>query len=208
VNVTADGKGSAEVLVESPYTLATASWSPDGNTLAYVQASPKTGYDIYLFSIQDRTSKPFVNTQYSEAYADFCPAGRWLAYRSNQTGAGEVYIQDYSGSGERHQVSIGGGTRPAWRRDGSEIYYENGGKLMYAGIGSNPGDEPIIPRPFITIGEEISSGDPLRNYDIDSSGNVIFTKTSELTNKAPLITRVNLIHNWFKELKDRCPTGK
>ncbi len=59
----------------------------------------------------------------------FSPDGRWVAYRSNESGHNEIYVQPYPGPGRKWQVSTSGGSWPLWRSDGREIFYRapNGG---------------------------------------------------------------------------------
>jgi Tol biopolymer transport system component len=51
------------------------------------------------------------------------PDGRWIAYMASDTGAAEVYVEPVPPTGERWQVSAGGGGDPQWRGDGRELYY-------------------------------------------------------------------------------------
>jgi hypothetical protein len=51
------------------------------------------------------------------------PDGRWLAYRSDQEGQPEVYVEPLTGSGGRLKVSTQGGTQPVWSNRGTELTY-------------------------------------------------------------------------------------
>lgn len=61
----------------------------------------------------------------------FSPDGKWVLFRSSQSGRTELYVQRFTGDGEadagtgRHQVSSSGasGPRPWWSPDGKEIRY-------------------------------------------------------------------------------------
>ena len=62
------------------------------------------------------------------------PSGRWIAYRSQESGRSEVYVRGVaedgtSGSG-KWQVSTEGGVEPSWRGDGKELFYMSGPTLM------------------------------------------------------------------------------
>src|SRR5207253_1460339 len=97
---------------------------PDGKTLAFIEARPETGSDIWELSLSgDRRTRPLIQTRFNEAYPDFSPDGRWLAYMSDEPGHSEVYVSLYPGPGPRHQVSANGGTAPAFSRDGRELFY-------------------------------------------------------------------------------------
>ena len=52
----------------------------------------------------------------------FSPDGRWLAYSSDASGRGEVYVRPFPGPGAAVQVSTGGGGTPTWsRRKGRDL---------------------------------------------------------------------------------------
>ena len=53
----------------------------------------------------------------------FSPDGRWIAYVSDESGRGEVYVQSFPLSGEKRQISTNGGSEPSWRKDGLELFY-------------------------------------------------------------------------------------
>lgn len=55
----------------------------------------------------------------------FSPDGRWVAYRSNESGEGEIYVAPFPGPGEKIRISSTGaaGGYPRWRRDGKELFY-------------------------------------------------------------------------------------
>jgi serine/threonine protein kinase len=59
------------------------------------------------------------------------PNGRWVAYHSNESGTAQVHVVPLPGTGEKWQVSQGGGVQPRWSPDGSELFYlDTEGRLM------------------------------------------------------------------------------
>jgi serine/threonine protein kinase len=52
------------------------------------------------------------------------PDGRWLAYRTNESGRSEVVVRPIDG-GRAVQVSRAGGYLPQWARDGRALFYES-----------------------------------------------------------------------------------
>jgi eukaryotic-like serine/threonine-protein kinase len=65
----------------------------------------------------------------------FSADGRWLASSSKQAGDPEVYVMDFPGGSQRVRVSMGGGFKPRWRRDGKELFYLSAdGSMMAAKI--------------------------------------------------------------------------
>ena len=113
-----------EVLLESDENKNIFDWSPDGRFILYASQNPKTGNDLWALPL-DGDRKPFVvvQTEFEEFDGHFSPDGRWIAYRSSETGRSEIYVRPFPGSGRSWQVSANGGIEPAWRRDGREIFY-------------------------------------------------------------------------------------
>jgi Tol biopolymer transport system component len=71
----------------------------------------------------DPTPIDVTQTPFGETDGRFSPDGRWVALVSNETGQAEVYVQPFPGPGPKSRISVGGGTAPRWRRDGSELFY-------------------------------------------------------------------------------------
>jgi Tol biopolymer transport system component len=53
------------------------------------------------------------------------PDGKWIAYRSTETGRSEFYVEPFTGSAARGKwlISTGGGHEPQLRGDGKELFY-------------------------------------------------------------------------------------
>lgn len=62
----------------------------------------------------------------------FSPDGRWVAYESDESGRLEVYVQAFPLTSEKDRISVGGGTSPAWRTDGTELFYLAADRNMMA----------------------------------------------------------------------------
>jgi len=124
VQKASNGSGAEEVLLEDDLGKYPLSWSPDGRFILYLTAGSPTGVDLFALPLSgDRMPIPFLNTKFNEGPGQFSPDGRWVAYRSNESGMGEVYVAPFPGPGGRWQISTAGGTNPRWRRDGQEIFY-------------------------------------------------------------------------------------
>jgi Tol biopolymer transport system component len=99
-------------------------WSADGRFIAYASASPKTGLDLWLLPMDgERKPVPYLQTPFNEDHARFSSDGRFIAYSSDESGRYEVYVQTFPASGNKWQISAGGGAQPRWRRDGKELFY-------------------------------------------------------------------------------------
>ncbi len=105
------------------------SWSPDGRYVAFDQPGQGTGSDQWVLDLEGGPSAElFYQTEAEDGVGTFSPDGRWLAYWSQETGQGEVYVTPFPGPGRRVQVSTNSGGWTQWRDDGREIFYqeENG----------------------------------------------------------------------------------
>jgi Tol biopolymer transport system component len=121
----ATGAGHEELLIKlgTPTGFAT-DWSRDGRFILYQIPGTNTGQDLWVSpQFGDRKPYPYLQTQFNDQDGRFSPDGRWIAYVSDESGINEVYVQAFPLSGEKQQISSGGGSQPQWRKDGSELLY-------------------------------------------------------------------------------------
>jgi Tol biopolymer transport system component len=201
----ADGSGGPERLTNSERIKRADSWSPDGQLLAFTQFDPPTGRDIWMLRLSDRKSQPFLRTPSNESAPHFSADGRWLAYISDESGRYEVYVQPYPGPGGKRQISTEGGTEPVWSRNGRELFYRSGKKMMVVEITTQPSFAFGSPR-MLFEGEQYMPAAgaysyPFPNYDVSPDGQrfLMITKESK--------PQINVVLNWFEELKRRAPSG-
>ncbi len=201
----ADGNGGLERLTNSEYINAPMSWSPDGQLLAFEEVNPTSGYDIWVLRLGDRKAQPFLRTPFNEGTARFSPDGRWLAYASDESGRSEIYAQPYPGPGGKWLISTEGGTEPVWNPNGRELFYRSGDTMMTVEITTQPGFSAGKPK-VLFEGEYLPTPGTFPNYDVAPDGRrFLMLKPSE-TESAP--TQINVVLNWFEELKRRVPAGK
>jgi eukaryotic-like serine/threonine-protein kinase len=202
----ADGSGGLERLTTSPYPNIPMSWSSDGQLLAFIESNPTTGSDIWVLRLSDRKPQPFLQTSFNESVPRFSPDGHWLAYISNESGRFEVYVQPYPGPGRKLQLSTEGGTEPVWNRNGRELFYRSGDKMMAVDISSQSGFTAGKPR-MLFEGRYERTPATSPNYDVSLDGqHFLMLKPSEQGTAPP--TQINVVLNWFEELKRRVPADK
>jgi eukaryotic-like serine/threonine-protein kinase len=202
----ADGSGGLERLTTSEYLNFPMSWSPDGQLLAFVEVNPTTGYDIWVLRLSDRKAQPFLRTPFNESVPRFSPDGRWLAYISNESGRWEIYVQSYPGPGGKWQISTEGGTEPAWNPNGRELFYRSGEKMMSVDIATQPSFSAGKPR-VLFEGRYSPAPGTTPNYDVSPDGQrFLMIRPTEQAEAAA--TQINVVLNWFEELKRRVPPGK
>src|SRR5215472_11352219 len=195
----ADGSGGLELL--DPDGGAPGSWSPDGQLLAV-----NGGSSVWVLRKGDRKAQPFLRGPFNQGASQFSPDGHWLAYVSNETGRYEVYVQPYPGPGAKHQISTEGGTEPVWNPNGRELFYRSGGKMMATEITTHPLFFAGKPRTlFIGQYQPSPSPVPSANYDVSPDGQRFLMIKAGAEGAA---TQINVVQNWFEELKQKVPTGK
>ncbi len=198
----ADGSGGAERLCCDTGPMGVTSWSPDGELMAGSGLGTGGG-DLYVIRRGERQGQVLSQTSFGEAAAMFSPDGRWLAYVSTESGRSEIYVQPYPGPGAKWQMSIEGGTEPLWNRNGRELFYRSGNRMMAVDIVAQPSLSVGKPR-VLFEGQYEPTLLATANYDVSPDGQrFLMLKASAGKDEAP--TQINVVLNWFEELKRRVP---
>jgi eukaryotic-like serine/threonine-protein kinase len=201
----ADGSGPAERLTNGKQRQAASSFSADGRLLAFTETTPATGSDIWVLRMSEHQAIPFLRTPANEGDPQFSPDGRWLAYSSNESGRMEVYVLPYPGPGGKWQISADGGAEPMWNTNGRELFYRNGSKVMAVDVTTQPTFTPGKPR-MLFQGPYLTTNQALPYYAVAPDGQrFLMVKANE---PGAAATQINVVLNWFEELKHRVPMGK
>ncbi|MCH7825567.1 MAG: serine/threonine-protein kinase, partial [Acidobacteria bacterium] len=182
--------------------------SDDGEVLLF-DSGVFPNRDVGILALDTQETEMLVATAADESGGRFSPDGRFFVFNSNETGGFGVYAREVaSGSTFSVSTSSRGGAVARWSRDGTEIYYR-------------PTDgTPGILVAEVTM-EPFSASDPveisdirvrrLTNFDVTADGQRFLVTTlpgSDITDPATATPRINVILNWFEELKQRVPTGR
>ena len=209
-----DGTGEAERLIE-PGKLefpAPLSWSPDGTRLLLITPGPNDSDDLWLLPV-DGESEPqaYLTSPFDEGDGHFSPDGRWIAYRSNETGDAEIYVRSTQGQG-KWQISDGGGWQPMWSGDGETLFFRSREGLNAVGVGA-VGDEFRAGRPEFLFGEIFGGPAGVRlpgyvfyDYDVSADGQrfVVFPRRTEQDAGS---ATVHVVSGWFEELRRLTASG-
>jgi eukaryotic-like serine/threonine-protein kinase len=109
-------------------------------------------------------------------------------------------VQPFPSLAGKWQISVDGGVRPRWRRDGKELFYFGGGQVMAVSVSTEGASfkagkpTPLFGGPYLRTSWDVSA-DGQRFLMIKAGGPF-----------SASITRLNVVLNWQEELKQRVPT--
>jgi len=147
----ADGSGAAQGLSGGPPSGVT----PDGTGVLFSPGAQ----DLMVLALDGtRREQSLLQTPSVERNGVVSPNGRWLAYESDSSGRFEIYVQPFPNTRAMHRlISVAGGTRPLWARNGQELFYvAPGGALMVARVDTRGGTwsagspAKVLEGPYVT----------------------------------------------------------
>ena len=171
-------------------------WSRDGRTLLY-QDSASGVRELWGLSLTgNRKPFPVVRTEFHTDEGQFSPDGRWIAYRSTESGRAEIYLQPFPGSGDKVRISAGGGNQPRWRGDGRELFYiGSDGRLMAVPITLPIGEGiPAVGAAVPLFATRLEGTQfPRHGYDVAADGQRFLMNVVAADASA---TPITLVVNW------------
>ena len=193
----ADGSGKEERLTPpSEHWQYPDVFSPDGRVLLYGEEGTASNNSIWSLSLEgERKATPVLHAKNNFSWLSLSPDGGWLAYTSDESGREEVYVQAWPLMGGKWLISADGGSRALWSRDGRELYYRKGTKVMSVGIETKPTFAAGKAR-LLFEGEFQETG---HDYDLfDGGARFLFIKELEQKSNA---SQINIVQNWFDDVK-------
>ena len=204
------GTGQPELVASaSERHLSPSSWTPDGQSLLLLERTQQ-GIDIGIVTLDgDQSRQGVLEETFSETSPEVSPDGRWLAYGSSESGQREVYVRPFPDVTEgKWQVSTQGGQSPAWSPDGRELFYRtlDGAALLGVTVETEPTFRVGIPEVHVGDGYFFGSGQG-RDWDVSPDGQR-FLMLKNVDGNADVTTeQINVVLNWFEELKRLVPTN-
>jgi serine/threonine protein kinase len=193
-----DGSEATQPLTFSDTYLAPQCFAPDGKLLL-VEAKEQGRTDIVWRPPDGGELEPFLATEHFENSAMISPDGRFLAYRSDESGVYEIYVQTFPPTGAKWQVSTEGGNEPLWSRDGRRIFYRVGKKMMAVAVTTDPSFR-YGPPMLLFEGEYTSTLPDRTNYDVASDGRFLMVRRSGRDEGS---RELAVVLDWTRELSRR-----
>ncbi|HWC65296.1 MAG TPA: protein kinase, partial [Thermoanaerobaculia bacterium] len=188
------GTGEEKLVLASDTLKAPFSWTADGSRIGFqtfnAKTSNRTG-DLWTFSFADQKATPYLETDFNEGEPAFSPDGKWIAYVSNESGKNEIYVRTFPDTGGKWQISTAGGEDPVWSRDGTEIFYDVGTRLMSVPVKTSPAYEAGTPQLLFEARFRADNG---VQYDVSADGKK-FLVDQDLTQAAD--APITLVQNWL-----------
>ena len=193
-----DGGGSEERLTSDPDASFPAAFTPDQKVLVFGKTRAGVA-ELWVYPFEKGASpRPFLPGPYQHRGAWLSPDGRWLAYQSDESGRPEIYVTSFPGPGGKWQISTEGGDSARWGRDGREIFYRKGKKLFRVAVSTSSSFSASRP-------EVLFEGDYGDGWDVAADGKRFLMIKDETAETAP--KNLNLVLNWFEDLKRRAPAS-
>ena len=204
----ADGTGAAERLTtaEPGTTHHPDSWSPDGKTLSFRVVANSTS-SIWTWSREgDRKPHRLLHGEGSYGASEFSPDGRWLAYGTNELDGRtyQVFVQPFPPTRAKYQVSPTRASTPHWSRDGKRLLFGDANQVWGATITVAPAFS-ASQAVQLDLPNILPSTSDLREYDLMPDGKRLLVVLLEGAGDARQTRQINVVLNWFDELKAKVP---
>ncbi len=139
-----------------------------------------------------------------EGSSQFSPDGKWLAYVANEGGQAKVYVSPHPKPDVKYLVSEEGGAQPVWSADGKELFYRSSSadKMMVVEVQTEPSFSVGKPQVLFEgsyVYSQFASGRQYYDISLDGQQFVMIKEARQ--------AQINVVLNWFEELKRLVPTN-
>jgi hypothetical protein len=90
-------------------------------------------------------------------------------------------------------ASIGGGGEARWSKDGREIFFRSGTRILAVDVSTTPEFSAGLPRELFDAGGYDFS--QALNWDVGPDGRFVMVKSDPT-----MLRRIQIVQNWFEEL--------
>jgi Tol biopolymer transport system component len=100
----------------------------------------------------------------------------------------EAYVRTYPGNSDRVQISVDGGAKPVWSRDGNRIFYWEQRRMMAATLARDPTLRVVSRQPMF-------EGTYLQDFDVSPDGRLLLIESQQSG------VELVVVPNWIAEVK-------
>jgi serine/threonine protein kinase len=194
-----DGIGGAKKIAATEGYPSISNLSADGKYVLYAQYEDKG--NIWIKDITtDKKAEVLFKSNSSLREPGFSPDEKLVSYRSDEIGGNyKLFVRPFPINNDKIQVSLEDGIYACWSADSREIYYREGDKIMAAKIEIQP-KLKVVTRRLVGIFPRVSSETSQPDFMVAPDGRILLLK-SAIDQSKPV--KVNVIVNWFSELKKK-----
>lgn len=157
-----DGPGSADRLVD--VARAPDGWSAAADGASFITLNG-SDYDIWFYSAKTRQVTPIVVIAGTrQLSSQISPDGKWIAYKSDETGSFEIWVQPFP-TGTRTRVTTTGGRNPRWSPDSRTLFFDDDQRILMTRMTS---EAPLAfdrPQP-LPVKDFVQAGSLRRQWDL------------------------------------------
>jgi len=212
--IRSDGSGKPQTLTQSNSVQYPYSFAPDGKRLAFMELGT-TGYHLWTVPLESDGAglhagmpEVFLQTQADERAPSFSPDGRWIAYRSDESGTNQIYVRAFPDKGGKWQISNSGGTLPMWSRKGHELFFETLDNHVMVSAFAVKGDSFVADKARLWSEKQLGNTATVsRNADPAPDGKRIMALLpAETAERQKAQNHVIFLENFFDEVRRRTAT--
>lgn len=153
--------------------------------------------DIWIMPMDgDRKPQPFLQSPAVEYGAAFSPDGRWMSYISNESGQYELFVVPFPKLGGKWQISAHGANKALWSRNGKELLYDDGKKIMRTDVKLEPIFDFSSPQAVCDLPATMFGF-----HDMTPDGKKFVIGLAE--GSEVKAREVNVVVGWFEELQQK-----
>jgi serine/threonine-protein kinase len=195
----ADGSDNAHAIADSLLDYDEVWFDRTGRyTLLRSEGSAQGTRHIVVLEKGNPVPRTLLAARYDNFAPTLSPDGRWLAYISDESGVGEVYVRPFPDvDSAKFPISSAGGREPLWSRDGRELFYRNIRGDMYAvSVAAGPGFNHSAPH-LLFLDPGMVLQEFYRSYDVHPDGKRFLMLSSGNFESHAL----KVIFNWRQEIE-------
>lgn len=202
-----DGSGRVTQLPAPVQLTGIYDVSPDGRRGVF--RSERPGVRLRLMSTDGGPVSTLTEGPGRQTAAALSPDGRWMVFDASPRGGrgalqeAEVFVQPFPATTPaRQQISVGGGSRPLWSRDGREIIYvDRKNHLMRVEVSGT--DRPVFgaPTPLFTdpsVTADWYFGLGRRSFDLTADGSRFLVISSSVASVPRQPSSVIVVSDWLR----------
>jgi Tol biopolymer transport system component len=200
---TTDGTGIIEQLTDTATHQYPTSITPDGRRLIYGEYGTATKSDLAGLVLSDEpTSEYLLQTEFNERNGQVSPDGLWLAYESDRSGQGEIYVRPYPDiQSAVWQISSRGGSKPLWAKNSKEIFFWGPTDMMTVALDTQPEFVPGLPEALFDHQDKYALTQ-IPHFDVDPAGGR-FIMVKKPSDESTLTDRIIVVQNWLDEVTQK-----